>query len=127
MLRKESQKWNVIPVEVKASVSYTVCNILQKSLSFITLPLFTRLLTTEQYGQYSVYTSWSSILTIFITLYLSSGSFFKAMVKFEDSRNQYLASVQNIAFFWRSCFWVFTSPSASTGISYLSYPQRWCY
>lgn len=97
MLKKLASRWSGIPVEVKASVSYTVCNILQKSLSFITLPLFTRLLTTEQYGQYSVYASWSAILTIFITLYLSSGSFFKAMVKFEDTRQQYLASVQNIS------------------------------
>lgn len=96
MLKKLLSRWSGIPVEVKASVAYTVCNILQKSLSFITLPLFTRLLTTEQYGQYSVYASWSAILTIFITLYLSSGSFFKAMVKFEDARQQYLASVQNI-------------------------------
>lgn len=96
MLKKMLSRWSGIPVQVKASVSYTVCNILQKSLSFITLPLFTRLLTTEQYGQYSVYASWSAILTIFITLYLSSGSFFKAMVKFEDARQQYLASVQNI-------------------------------
>lgn len=97
MLSKALQKWSGIPVQVKASVAYTVCNIMQKSLSFITLPLFTRLLTTEQYGQYSVYASWSAILTIFITLYLGSGSFFKAMVKFENARDRYLASVQNIS------------------------------
>ena len=96
MLKKLLLRWSGIPIQVKASVSYTICNILQKSLSFITLPLFTRLLTTEQYGQYSVYASWSAILTIFITLYLSSGSFSKAMVKFEDARERYLASVQNI-------------------------------
>ena len=96
MLRNALQKWNGISIQVKASVSYTVCNIIQKSLSFITLPLFTRLLTTEQYGQYSVYVSWSAILTIFITLHLSSGSFSKAMVKYEDSRDRYVASVQNI-------------------------------
>lgn len=96
MVRNLLSRWRGIPVQVKASVAYTVCNIVQKSLSFITLPLFTRLLTTEQYGQYSVYASWSAILTIFITLYLASGSFFKAMVKFEDDRQRYLASVQNI-------------------------------
>ena len=61
------KKWNEVPVAVKASTTYTVCSILQKCLSFVTLPLFTRLLTTEQYGQYTVYTSWSSIFTIFIT------------------------------------------------------------
>ena len=113
MLKKLLLRWSGIPIQVKASVSYTICNILQKSLSFITLPLFTRLLTTEQYGQYSVYASWSAILTIFITLYLSSGSFSKAMVKFEDARERYLASVQNITVllavvFLAVFFWKFT-------------------
>lgn len=96
MLNNLLSRWRGIPVQVKASVSYTVCNIIQKSLSFITLPLFTRLLTTEQYGQYSVYASWSSMLTIFITLCLYSGSFSKAMVKFEDARDRYVAAIQNI-------------------------------
>ena len=96
MFNNLMSRWRGIPVQVKASVSYTVCNIIQKSLSFITLPLFTRLLTTEQYGQYSVYASWSSMLTIFITLCLYSGSFSKAMVKFEDARDRYVAAIQNI-------------------------------
>lgn len=89
-------KYKSIPVTVKASIAYTVCNILQKSITFITLPIFTRLLTTEQYGQYSVYLSWQSILTIFITLNLPYGSFSKAMIKFEDNRNRYIASCEMI-------------------------------
>ena len=66
--------------EVKSSLSYTVCSIVQKVLSIITTPLFSRLLTVEQYGQLSVYNSWAAILTIFITLNLSYGSFNRAMV-----------------------------------------------
>lgn len=91
-----SNKWKSIPIQAKASVSYAVCSILQKSLSFFTLPLFTRLMSVEQYGQYSIYTSWSSILTIFITLNLAYGSFSTAMVKFEDDRPRYIAAIQNI-------------------------------
>ncbi len=90
------KKWKSIPIQAKASVSYAVCSILQKSLSFFTLPLFTRLMTVEQYGQYSVYTSWSSILTIFITLNLAYGSFSTAMVRFEQDRPRYIAAIQNI-------------------------------
>lgn len=89
-------KYKDLPVTVKASVAYTICNIIQKSLTFITLPLFTRLLTTTQYGQYSIYTSWSAILTIFITLNLSAGTFSTAMVKFEKRRDQYISVAQTI-------------------------------
>ncbi len=79
--------------EVKASTAYTICSIIQKGLSFITLPLFTRLLTTEQYGQYTVYASWASIFTIFITMNLAYGTFQTAMLKFRDARDKYSSSI----------------------------------
>lgn len=82
-----------ISKEARASVAYTICSIIQKGLSFITLPLFTRILTTEQFGQSTVYSSWQSILTIFITMNLAYGSFQTAMVKFENSREEYTSSI----------------------------------
>lgn len=85
-----------VPETVKISVAYTICSILQKCLSFITLPLFARILTTEEYGQYSVYTSWSGILAIFVTLNLAYGSFSTAMTKFDKKREQYIASVEGL-------------------------------
>ena len=75
-MNKFRKKLNEIPLTVKVSTSYAICSILQKCLSFITLPLFTSCLTTEQYGQYTIYTSWSGILMIFLTLNLAYGSFF---------------------------------------------------
>lgn len=90
------KKWKRIPETVKISSAYTVCSIIQKGLSFLTLPLFTRLLTTEQYGQSTIYNSWHSILSIFLTLNLAYGSFSAAMVKFEKDRDAYIASVEGI-------------------------------
>ncbi len=107
------KKWKSIPVQAKASISYAVCSILQKSLSFFTLPLFTRLMTVEQYGQYSVYTSWSSILTIFITLNLAYGSFSTAMVKFEHDRQRYVAAIQNIVLVLSAAFLAIYLPFAN--------------
>lgn len=83
-------------VEVKASAAYTACNIIQKGFSFITMPLFTRLLTTAQYGQVTVYLSWETILSVFISLYLAYGSFNTAMIKFRDDREGYMAAVNGI-------------------------------
>lgn len=93
MLKRFQSKIKNMSVEVKASVSYTVCSILQKCLSFITLPLFTRLLTTSQYGQYTVYMSWASLLTIFVTLNLAYGTFQTAMMKFKEKREEYISSI----------------------------------
>lgn len=96
MIKKLTNKWTGSSPEVKASLAYTVCNILMKCLSFITMPLFTRLLTTEQYGQYSVYLSWSGILVIFTTLNLAYGSFSTAMIRFEKDRWGYVSALQGL-------------------------------
>ncbi len=110
MVKKMINKVRGIPITVKASVSYTVCSILQKCLSFITLPLFTRLLTTEEYGQYSIYSSWSGILAIFITLNLPYGSFSKALIKYEDRRDVYIASCQTICVVLAAIFFLLYFP-----------------
>ena len=48
MFKKMGATIKNTPLGVKASVAYAVCSMLQKSLSLITLPLFTRLLTQTQ-------------------------------------------------------------------------------
>lgn len=96
MFKKFISKYNETPVSVRASVAYAFCNIVQRCMSFITLPLFTRVLTTEEYGQSSIYSSWLSILSIVVSLYLPYGSFDTAMVKYEDRRNRYIASTNSI-------------------------------
>lgn len=87
-----------MPLGVKVSTAYILCSIVQNGIGFITLPLFTRMLSTEEYGQVTVYTSWLSVLTVFITLNLAYGSFSKAMVKYEKERNEYITSVEVICF-----------------------------
>lgn len=116
------QKWNTIPLQVKASVAYTVCSILQKCLSFITLPLFTRLLTQEQYGIHNVYSSWYGIFSIFITLNLAYGSFATAMVRFEHERAKYIASIQNVCLVLCGIFLMLYLPFADFWNTFLKLP-----
>lgn len=104
------EKLSTVPEGVKASVAYTVCSVLQRALGLITMPLFTRILTTEQYGQYNVYQSWLSILTIFITLNMAYGSFSTAMIKFDKDRQGYIAAIQNITMALAAIFLVVYLP-----------------
>ncbi len=84
------------PLPVKASFWFLVCSVVQKGISFFTMPIITRLLTTDQYGQVTVYGSWLGIVCIFTTLNLQYGSFNTAQVKFEDRRDEYISSVQSL-------------------------------
>ena len=82
--------------EVKASSAYVICSVLQRCLSFITLPLFTRILTTDEYGISTVYSSTMAVVIIFTTLNLPYGSFSPAMMKFEKDREGYISAVNAI-------------------------------
>ena len=104
MLSKKLTRFKDIPVEAKASTAYALCSILQNCLAFITMPIFARLLTTEEFGDYTIYASWMAVLIIFVTLNLPYGSFSTAMVKFEDKRDMYISSVETICIFLASIF-----------------------
>lgn len=121
-MKKILDKTKNMPVTAKVSVAYAVCTILQKCLSIITLPLFTRLLTTEQYGQYSVYTSWSAILAIFITLNLAYGSFQTAMIKYEERRDEYIASIEGISIVFATAFLILYFPFRNSINQFLEMP-----
>lgn len=82
---------------VKASIWFTVCSFVQKGIQMLTVPLFTRLLTTEQYGQFSLYQSWLSLISIFATLNLSSGVFNNGMIRFPERRDAYMSSMQGLS------------------------------
>lgn len=89
-------KYKKIPLPAKASIWFVVCSIMQKGISYITIPIFTRLLTEEQYGVYSTFIAWSSILVVFTSLNLYYGVFNNAMVKFENQRERYISSMQGL-------------------------------
>lgn len=90
-------KYNLISDPIKATLWFTLCSFLQKGISMITTPIFTRLLTTAEYGTYSVYQSWYNILSIIITLSIATGVFNNGMIKYEKNRDQYISSVQGLA------------------------------
>ena len=109
-IKKLGSKWRQTPITAKASLAYTASSIIQKSLAIITMPIFTRLLTQEQYGQFGDYTAWQGILAIFITLNLPYGSFSKAMLKFENAREKYIASCQTICAVLSAIFMIMYIP-----------------
>lgn len=91
------KKYKQLSQPLKASLWFTICSIIQKGISFITVPIFTRLLTTDQYGLFNVYQSWLQITTIFATLNLAAGVFNNGMIKYENDRDRYTSSMQGLS------------------------------
>lgn len=104
MLSKLMNRYENMSVGVKASLWFMGCNVLQKGISFITVPIFTRMMTASDYGTYSLFCSWESVLAIFVTLNLSYQVFNNGMVKYSQDKDGYTTSMVGLtltlAVFW---------------------------
>lgn len=79
-------------VAVKASIWFTICSIIQKGISILTMPVFTRLMSTEQYGRYNVFLTWYNILILLVTLNVHTEIFNKGLIEHSEERDSYTAS-----------------------------------
>jgi O-antigen/teichoic acid export membrane protein len=89
-------KYKKLPVQVKASAWFLVCAFMQRGISVLSTPIFTRILTTAEYGQYNVFNSWLGIITVFVSLNLYAGVFAQGIVKFDDERRKFASSLQGL-------------------------------
>lgn len=85
-------KYRSMPLPAKAGVWFTLCSIIQRGISVISMPIFTRLLTTDAYGTYSLYTSWCMLFSLVVTLNLASEVFNKGLTDHAEERPEYTTS-----------------------------------
>lgn len=90
-------KYKRMPNSVKASIWFMLCSILQKGITFLTIPIFTRLLSADQYGEYSLFLSWQEIISIFATLNLNYQVFNNGMIKFPNDKDGYTTSMVGLS------------------------------
>ena len=96
MIEKWWQRYNTLPIPVKASLWFVVCAVLQKGIGTITTPIFTRIMTPDEYGHFNVFSSWQSIISVFVTLNLNAGVFAQGVVKFAKNRSEFASSLQGL-------------------------------
>jgi len=75
---------------------FTICNVLQRGIQFLATPIYTRILSTEEYGMYSLFATWLNIFTVVATLSLSNTPYYNGMLKYEGKGNQYTSSIQSL-------------------------------
>lgn len=75
---------------------YMLANLFNKAIAFITIPIFTRLLTTSEYGNVNTYLSYVLILQYFMGL-SSEYTIRNAFVDYKDDISSYMASVYTLS------------------------------
>ncbi len=80
-----------ISSENNQAIYNILATVILSGINFLTIPLFTRLLGARQYGLYSVFHSWVTIVMCFITLECRSG-LGTARYVFDGKYNEYKSS-----------------------------------
>lgn len=91
------KKYRTMPVTIKATFWFVVCSFLQKAMASITTPIFTRLMSTEEYGEYSVYISIVNILVIVATFNINGVVAIKGFSKYPNNQKQFISIIQFIS------------------------------
>lgn len=103
-------KYKRMSLPAKAGLWFTISAFIQRGITFITTPIYTRILTTEQYGIVSVYNTWVEIISILCTMNLYYGGFNNGMRDYKNQRDEYVSSIQGlittITICWGIVFWV---------------------
>lgn len=120
--RKILQQYKDMPAPVKASLWFTICNVVNKGIALLTTPIMTRILSKEQYGTYAVYQSWISILVIFASLNLYQSAFTKGLIKYDKDRRGLESSLLSLSSFITIIYFVIflLNPSFWGGLFNLS-------
>lgn len=89
-MKKEYEKKKASTAKI--AVIYTMTNVITRGMAFLTTPIFSRLMSKEEYGQFSNIASWVSILSVVVSADLYA-SITRAKYDFDEEIDEYLSSI----------------------------------
>lgn len=93
-MRNALDKYRSLSPSVKASFWFLFASIFQKSVLALSTPIFTRMLTLEEFSKYPLYQSWTSLFIVFATLNVFNYATAKGLVKFKGDEKRFISAVQ---------------------------------
>lgn len=85
-------KYQALPKPVKATFWYTICNVVNKGISLLSMPIFTRILTEHEYGTFAIFQSWYSIIIIFTSLNIFLNGYSKGLLIYKYDIDKFTSS-----------------------------------
>ncbi len=110
ILKKTICKYQLMSLPAKAGLWFTISAFLQRGITFLATPVFTRILSTEQYGIVSVFNTWEQLIAVLCTLNLFYGGFNNGMRDYKQQRDKYVSAIQGlitaITVFWLGVYFI---------------------
>lgn len=114
-MRRIFFKITSLPESAKSAIVYTAATLFSRGLAIITVPIFTRLMSTDQIGVVNLYNSWYALISAIATLSLTSGGYMVAMKEYPDKTDQYQSSVLTLT----------SIIAAVIAAVYFAFPKTW--
>ena len=115
MVKGLKEKYYKLSPKMVATFWFVVCAFLQKGISVIFTPIFTRIMSTQEYGQFNVYSSWADVLGILFSLKLAQGVYTQGIIKYDKIQDKFSSSIQGLTLFLVLC-WL---------LIYISFSATW--
>lgn len=93
IVKEYKKKYLSLSLTTRAVLWFTICNFVVKGISFITVPIFSRILSTSEYGTVTIYNSFQQVLMIIATFELSLGSYNKGILKYKECVSDYTSVI----------------------------------
>ena len=92
MQRQSAGQQNSSVAAVKSGVWFTVCHMLTKTVGFLTTPIFARILTKAEFGDYNNFHTWIGIF-LYVTSLNLDASLIRAKYDYKDELDDYISSM----------------------------------
>lgn len=93
-----------VKLPAKASIWYLASGIIGKGLGVLTTPFFTRLLSGEEYGEFTLYITLAGIASVSCSAISSGSAVYDGMKAFEDKKGSYLKSALTVSLLFSLLF-----------------------
>ena len=110
---------------IKASLWFVACSVIQKGLSFITVPIFTSIMPVEEYGHFSLFQSWLSVILIFATLNVHFQVYNNGALKFQSHTDEYVSSLIGLSWFVSCVLFLFFALFHKSWTPITGLPLHW--
>lgn len=96
-MKSWKNKYDQLSLQLKVVIWFTFCNFLQRAISTITIPIYTRILSSDEYGLSSVYNAYFTVLVIICTLYLHNGVMNNVFTKIDVKQEKVVSVFQSLS------------------------------
>ena len=109
---------------VKAGLWYVVGTFITKGLAFLTTPIFARLMDPADYGEFTNFANWQSLLLIIVSAELCN-TLSRAYYDFTEDYDQYASTVTILGVLLNIFFYIFFLINRSWIFQFVEIPEKY--